>query len=114
MERKIGTIEDIVAIAKSHYSNLDEQARYIQVGVDLIKRDYADDVKCFGCSKDGYDYHITGFGNAGRAYFWYNIFRGTTKVASVLEMYRNESDEYEVIFFSNKAFSGPIAPMLIE
>ena len=38
MERKTGTIEDVVVIAKQRSTNPDEQARLVQIGMDLIKR----------------------------------------------------------------------------
>ncbi len=114
MERKTGTIEDAVALAKSRYSSIDDQARYIQIAMDLIKRDYSDKVKSYFCPKDGFDYYLTGYGGAGGAYFWYNIFRGTVKVASVLEVYRDEIGQFEVLFSSNKDFPGPITPIFKE
>lgn len=114
MERKTGTIEDVVVIAKQRSTNPDEQARLVQIGMDLIKRNNPNEVKSLLYSKNGYDYHIEGFADAGGAYFWFNIYRGTVKAASVLEVYRIETEEYEVLFASSKDFLGPITPTLKE
>ena len=40
-----GTIEDIVVRAKQKFSDVDMQAKYIKIAVDLIQRDFGDEVK---------------------------------------------------------------------
>lgn len=114
MEKRTGTIEDIIEIAKQRSSDPEEQARYIQIGIDLIKRDYSDLVTTFFYSKSEYDYQITGFADTGLVYFWYNIYRGTIKVASVLEVQKSDEKSFSTLFTSNKDFPGPIMPTLIE
>ncbi len=112
MERKTGTIEDIVSIAKSRYSNLEDQAKYIQIGIDLIKRDHSDEIKSISFSYMGYDYHVDGFADAGGAYFWYSIFRGVQKVASKLERMKNGT--VTVLFSSSSEFDYPITPKFMQ
>ena len=111
MERKTGTIVDILALARSRTSNLEEQARYIQILIDLVKRDYSDEIKTISASKIGFDYQLTGFPSDGVAYFWWNIYRGTQKMASVLEAYKN--DMFEVLFSSSPDYKSPIMPMFM-
>lgn len=114
MERKTVTIEEIVAIAKQRTSVPEEQAKYIQIGIDLIERDHPDEFKKFPASKSGYDYQISAFADGGGAYFWHNIYKGASKVASVLEVYRTDSKIFEVLFSSSSVFTEPIMPHLME
>lgn len=114
MERKTGTIEDIVAIAKSRSTDPEEQEKYIQNEIDLIIRDYPDEVTPRFISKRGYVYLIKDFSDSGGKYFWHNIYQGLMKVASVLEVSRDDEGRFEVLFSSNPAFCHPIIPMLYE
>lgn len=111
MERKTGTIEDVVEIAKSRYSNVNDQINYIQIGIDLIKRDHSDEVKTISFTHSGFDFHVVGFVDAGGAYFWYNIYRGTQKIASKLERFRNGT--VTVLFSSNSEFDSPLTPIFM-
>lgn len=112
MERQTGTIEDVVVRAKSRYTNVEDQVKYIQIGIDLIKRDYSDQVKSISFSYKGFDYQVDGYADAGGAYFWYNIFRGAQKVASKLERIKNGSAV--VLFTSNLDFNSPITPLFLQ
>lgn len=109
MTRKIGTIEDVVALAKSRYQNVEDQVKYIQIAIDLITRDHSDEMKSINTLHEGYDYHITGFISSGNAYFWYNIYRGTQRIASKLEVVNNDSTI--VLFSSSSEFSSPTTPL---
>lgn len=114
MERKTVTIEEIVAIAKQRTSNIEEQVRYIQLFFDITERDHPDAFRKTSASKSGYDYQISAFADGGGGYFWHNIYKGVSKVASVLEVYRTESKTFEVLFSSSSAFAEPIMPRLME
>ncbi len=112
MERQSGTIEDVVAIAKSRYSNVDDQAKYIQIAIDLIMRDHSDEIMSLTTSYGGYDYHVIGFPTGGVAYFWYNIYRGTQKKASKLEAVKE--NHVRVLFSSSSEFSSPITQTFMK
>lgn len=112
MTRKTGTIEDVVALAKSRYQNVEDQVKYIQIAIDLIKRDHSDEVMSLNTTYDGYDYHITGFPSSGNAYFWYNIYRGTQRKASKLEVVNN--GRTIVLFSSSSEFCSPITPIFMK
>lgn len=112
MTRKTGTIEDVVTLAKSRYQNVEDQAKYIQIAIDLIKRDHSDEVMSLNTTYGGYDYQITGFPSSGNAYFGYNIYRGTQRIASKLEVITNEHTV--VLFSSSSEFISPITPMFMK
>lgn len=112
MDRQTGTIEDVVAVAKSRYSNVEDQAKYIQIAIDLIKRDHSDDMTSLVTTHGGYDYQVTGFPSDGVAYFWYNIYRGSQKKASKLEAVRKGNTR--VLFCSNSEFCNPITPVFMR
>lgn len=107
-----GTIEDVVAVAKSRYSNVEDQAKYIQIAIDLIKRDHSDEIMSLTAPHGGYDYQVMGFPTGGVAYFWYNIYRGSQKIASKLEAVRDNSTR--VLFCSKSEFSSPITPVFMR
>ena len=112
MAGQTGTIEDVVAVAKSRYSNVEDQAKYIQIAIDLIKRDHSDEIMSLTTTYGGYDYQVTGFPTGGVAYFWYNIYRGSQKKASKLEAVKN--DNTRVLFCSSLEFSSPITPVFMK
>lgn len=42
-----GTIEDIIVRARQKFNDIDMQAKYIKVAIDLIRRDQGDSVGTF-------------------------------------------------------------------
>lgn len=109
MEKETGTIDDLVIRAKTRFTDIESQMKYIKIGLGLIRRDYPSTYKSQIFHGKHYIYRVEGYSSEGFLYLWEDIYRGIERVASVLEVMR-QKDNFEVLFTSNNAFPGPIFP----
>ena len=104
-----GDIEDIVRLSKNRYpGNLEMQAKYIQVAIDLIKRDGGDEVKSGQISWKSFNVDLTMFASGGLVYtFWKLVKYGDTYAAGLEKMNPN-TDVVTMLFYSNPEYSEPM------
>ena len=86
-----GDIEDIVILSRNRYpGNLEMQSKYIQIAIDLIKRDGGDEVKSGQISWKSFNVDLTMFASGGMVYtFWKLIKYGDTYAAGLEKMNPN-------------------------
>ncbi len=99
-------IEDIVQLCKNRYpGNLEMQGRYIQVAVDLIKRDYAENVTTISFEWEGLDGEMIGFPSSGVIYFFWRLSKYGDVKAIGLERVHPETKVSKMLFYSNVEYS---------
>ena len=104
-----GDIEDIVTLCKNRYpGNTSQQAKYIQVAIDLIKRDGGDDVKSGQLTWNSFTVNLTMFASGGMVYtFWELVKYGDTKAVGLEKMNPN-TDVVTMLFYSYPDYSAPM------
>lgn len=108
-----GTIEDVVIIAKSRYSDREAQCKYIQIAIDLIKRDHSDEMIFTETSWRGYYVDITMFHDGGKVYCWWKLYSGSTYLGSGLDRIDSDKSNAVLLFSSTSIVTSPLLPQLM-
>lgn len=104
-----GDIEDIIKLSQNRWpGNLDMQAKYIQVAIDLIKRDGGDDVRTVQIPWNAFDVDITMFVSAGMVYTFWKLIKYGDLYAVGLERMNPQTDDTDLLFYSNPKYSKPM------
>lgn len=108
-----GTIEDVVKIAKSRYSDRETQSKYIQIAIDLMKRDHSDEMEFTVTSWRSYVVDITMFYNEGKVYCWWKLFSGSSHLGSGLDRINADKSNAVLLFSSTSIVTSPLLPQLL-
>lgn len=109
-----GTIEDIVVRARSKFSDIQMQAKYIKIAVDLIRRDMGDEVRIANFVYSGYEGVLTMFHSGGKVYAHWELFENGGLEASGLEKYTPSTQQFQLLFYSSSEFNCPILPRIMS
>ena len=112
---RTGTIFDIVNRAKQMAPNdIEKQTQYIQIGVELIKRDYPDMIRSFSSKYEGYDVNVTMFPNDGMVVSWWQMKLNMLNMAAGLEYMNPSTKESRLVFCSSPYIvNQPLLPKLL-
>lgn len=110
---RTGTIEDIIVWAGHNFSDLQMQAKYIKISVDLIQRDGGDDVKVSNFVYSNYEGVLTIFPSAGEVFAHWELYENGGLEASGLEKYTPATNKFQLLFSSSLKFNHPILPNIL-
>ena len=109
-----GTIEDLIVRARQKFNDVEMQAKYIKIGVDLIKRDQGDMVKVCNFVYSGYDGVMTMFPSGGEIFAHWELYDSGALEASGVEKYTPSTKRFQIIFSSSPDFREPILPRIMN
>ena len=109
-----GTIEDIIVRARQKFNDVEMQAKYIKIAVDLIRRDQDDTVGTFNFTYSGYEGVITMFPSGGEIFAHWELYDNGALEASGVEKYSPSTDRFKVLFTSSSQFTDPILPKVMN
>ena len=109
------TILEALEHARTKFpNNLEMQAKYLQVFVNLIKRDYGDDVKTMQASYNHYNVILNAFPSEGKVWCVWELYSGAMQEGVGLECMNPNTNEVSLLFSSNSGISKPILPKLLN
>lgn len=110
-----GTIEDVIVRARQKFSDVEMQAKYIKIAVDLLKRDDQENmVRIFNFVYDGYDGVMTMFPSGGEIFAHWELYESGALEASGVEKYSPDSGRFQILFASSSDFNEPILPRIMN
>lgn len=109
-----GTIEDLIVRARQKFNDVETQAKYIKIGVDLIKRDHEDLVRIFNFVYSGYEGVLTIFPSGRDICALWELYDSGALEASGVEKYSLNTEHFQVIFSTSPDFREPILPRIMN
>lgn len=109
-----GTIEDIIVRARQKFNDVEMQAKYIKIAVDLIKRDHEDMVKVGNFVYSGYEGVITMFPSGGEIFAHWELYDNGALEVSGVEKCSPSTERFQVIFSTSQDFREPILPHIMQ
>lgn len=109
-----GTIEDIILRARQKFNDVEMQAKYIKIAVDLIRRDQGDTVGTFNFVYSGYEGVLTMFPSGGEIFAHWELYDNGALEVSGVEKYSPSTEQFKVLFTSSSHFTEPILPKVMN
>ena len=109
-----GTIEDIIVRARQKFNDVEMQAKYIKIAVDLIRRDQEDTVGTFYFVYSGYEGVLTMFPSGGEIFAHWELYDNGALEASGVEKYSPSTERFQILFTSSSEFREPILPKVMN
>ncbi len=109
-----GTIEDIIVRARQKFKDVEMQAKYIKIAVDLIKRDHGEMVGVNNFVYSGYEGILTMFPSGGEIFAHWELYEIGSLEASGVEKYSPKTGKYQLLFTSSSDFNEPILPRVMN
>ena len=104
-----GDIEDVIRLSQNRWpGNLELQAKYIQVAIDLIKRDNEEYVESIQIPWMVFDVDITMFYSAGMVYTYWKLIKYSDLYAVGLEKMNTNKEDVQLLFYSNPEYNQPM------
>ena len=115
MERKTGTISDILELAKRNYPNdVSMQAKYVQKFAELLKRDYGDEVKSLNLSFKHYSVLLTMFPSEGIVWCIWELYSGAMQEGIGVESINVHQNTNTLHFSSSPYIKSPIVDEMLN
>lgn len=108
------TIEDIIVRARQKFNDVEMQAKYVKIAVDLIRRDLGDTVGTSNFSYSGYEGVITMFSSGGEVFAHWELYDNGALEASGVEKYSPSTERFNVLFTSSSQFTESILKILMN
>lgn len=109
-----GTLEDLIVRARQKSDDVEMQAKYIKVAIDLIQRDHGDMVKVGNFVYSGYEGVMTIFPSGGEVFAHWELYDNGALEASGVEKYTPDTDRFQMLFASSSEFRDPILPRIMN
>ena len=109
-----GTIEDLIVRARQKFNDVETQAKYIKIGVDLIKRDHGDMVGIFNFVYSGYEGVLTMFPSGRDICAHWELYDSGALEASGIEKYSSDTKRFQVLFTTSSEFTEPFLPRIMN
>ena len=109
-----GTLEDLIVRARQKFSDVESQAKYVKIGIDLIKRDHGDMVKVCNFVLAGYEGVLTMFPSRGELFAHWELYDSGALEASGIEKYSLNTEKYQLLFSTSPDFREPILPRIMN
>ena len=100
-----GTIEGIIVRARQKFNDVEMQAKYIKIAVDLLRRDQGDTVGTFNFVYSGYEGVLTMFPSGGDIFAHWELYESGALEASGVEKYSPSTEQFRVLFTTSSEFS---------
>jgi hypothetical protein len=115
MAANTGTIVDVLMLAKRNYPNdVAMQAKYVQKFLDVINRDYRDEIKSLNVSYKHYSVLLTMFPSDGMVWCVWELYSGAMQEGLGVESIDIHENTNTLYFSSSPYIKDPIVNEILN
>jgi len=106
-----GTIECVIDRARKEFSDVQLQAKYIKIAIDLMKRDYSDKFLINPFIYSNYEGVLTMFPSGGEMFAYWELYESGSLEVLGVEKYSPNTNKFQILFTSSADWNVQILPL---